>query len=97
VVVRSVSGTILLRNFNNGTWTIVVKNVGTTAAQRVYVAVSDAKHLANYQLSIGAIDYHSMALLSTPGGFTCSVDNYPGSPTTTAQTPYESYLVALNR
>jgi hypothetical protein len=139
----SVSGTILLRNFNNGTWTIVVKNTGTTAAQRVYVAISDARHLQNYQLSIGAIDYHGMSLLSTPGGFTCNivqgsavfhskaecsgpslgggqqlkiqinggigftvqkddtvetkaVDNYPNSPTTSASTGYESFLVALN-
>jgi hypothetical protein len=139
----SVSGTILLRNFTNGTWIIVVKNVGTTAAQRVDVTMSDAKHLANYQLSIGAIDYHSMALLSTPGGFTCSivqgsalfhsraecsgptlgggqqlkiqlaggvgltpqhddtvevkaVNNFPNPPSTSASTPYESYLVALN-
>jgi hypothetical protein len=139
----SVSVTILLRNFNNGTWTIVVKNVGTTAAQRVYVALSDAKHLKNYGLSIGSIDYHGMSLLSTPGGFTCNivqgsavfhsmaecsgpslgggqqlkiqlkggigfsvqhddtvetkaVDNYPNSPTTSASTGYETFLVAIN-
>jgi hypothetical protein len=139
----SVSGTILLRNFSNGTWTIVVKNVGSTAAQRVYVQLSDARHFANYQLSIGAIDYHSMSLISTPGGFTCdivqgaaalhskaecsgptlgggqqlkiqlqggigftvqkddtvevkAVNNYPNSPSTTASTGYETYLVALN-
>jgi hypothetical protein len=139
----SVTGTILLRNLTNGTWTIVVKNVGTTAAQRVDVTLSDAAHLKNYGLSIGAIDYHGMALLSTPGGFTCSivqgsavfhskaecsgptlgggqqikirldggigftvqtddtaeakaVNNYPNPPTTSASTPYESFLVALN-
>jgi hypothetical protein len=139
----NVTGTILLRNFTNGTWIIVVKNVGTSAAQRVDVTLSDAAHLANYNLSIGAIDYHSMALLSTPGGFTCSivqgsavfhskaecsgptlgggqqikiqlnggigftvqhddtvevkaVNNFPNPPTTSASTPYESFLVALN-
>jgi hypothetical protein len=27
----------------------------------------------SYGLTIGAIDYHSMSLLSTPGGFTCSI------------------------
>jgi hypothetical protein len=60
----SVSGTFLLRNFDNGAWTITAKNTGTTTANKVRVDI---------KVGIG-IDLHNIAVLAgSAPGFSCRI------------------------